>query len=100
MIPAHSEWEFDLKKSELLKAIQQEILRHDLDTFLNPEHTIVETGCPACQKPFMGRPENVLAGFGLTRVWALRRYPVNSNTPPVPDRVAFLPGNNVGRIFV
>jgi hypothetical protein len=50
--------------------------------------------------PFMGRPQNVLAGFGLTRVWALRRYPVNSNTPPVPDRVAFLPGNNVGRIFV
>ena len=50
--------------------------------------------------PFMRRPQNVLAEFGLTRVWAFRRYPVNSNTPPVPDRVAFLPGNNVGRIFV
>jgi hypothetical protein len=42
----------DLKKSELSKAIQQEILRHNLDTFMNAEHKIVETGCSTCQKHF------------------------------------------------
>jgi len=41
-----------LKKSELLKAIQDEIQRHNLDTFMSAQHKIVETGCPACQKHF------------------------------------------------
>jgi hypothetical protein len=35
-----------------LKAIQQEILRHNLDTFMNAEHKIVETGCSTWQKHF------------------------------------------------
>lgn len=39
-----------VKKSELLRAIRQEILRHDLDTFMNAQHKIVETGCPTCKK--------------------------------------------------
>ena len=30
-----------MKKSELLKAIREEILRHDLDAFMNPQHKIV-----------------------------------------------------------
>jgi hypothetical protein len=33
-----------MKKSELLKALRDEILRHDLDTFMNAQHKIVETG--------------------------------------------------------
>jgi hypothetical protein len=41
-----------VKKSQLLKALRQEILRHDLDTFMSAQHKIVETGCPACQKHF------------------------------------------------
>jgi hypothetical protein len=41
-----------MKKSELLHALQTEIQRHSLSTFMNPEHKIVETGCPACQKHF------------------------------------------------
>jgi hypothetical protein len=41
-----------MKKSELLRALQTEIQRHSLSTFMNPEHKIVETGCPACQKHF------------------------------------------------
>ena len=41
-----------MKKSELLRALQTEIQRHSLSTFMNPEHKIVETVCPACQKHF------------------------------------------------
>ena len=41
-----------MKKSELLRALQTEIQKHSLSTFMNPEHKIVETGCPACQKHF------------------------------------------------
>jgi hypothetical protein len=42
----------DMKKSELLRALQTEIQKHSLSTFMNGEHKIVETGCPACQKHF------------------------------------------------
>jgi hypothetical protein len=41
-----------MKKSELLKAIQEEIRRHSLSTFMNREHKIVETGCPLCERHF------------------------------------------------
>ena len=41
-----------MKKSDLLKALQEEIGRHDLSTFMNPEHKIVETCCSTCQKHF------------------------------------------------
>ena len=34
-----------MKKSELLRAIREEIQRHNLDTFMSAEHKIVETGC-------------------------------------------------------
>lgn len=40
-----------MKKSELLRALQLEIQRHDLSTFMNEQHR-VEPGCPACRKRF------------------------------------------------
>jgi hypothetical protein len=46
-----------VKKSELLKALQREILRHDFDCFVdNPPSIaqggkgVVVPGCPACKK--------------------------------------------------
>jgi hypothetical protein len=33
-----------MKKSELLKALRDEILRHDLDTFMNVQRKVVEPG--------------------------------------------------------
>jgi hypothetical protein len=41
-----------MKKSELLSALQNEIQRHNLSTFMSPEHKIVQTGCSTCQKHF------------------------------------------------
>jgi hypothetical protein len=41
-----------MKKSDLLRAIQNEILRHNLSTFMSEKHKIVQTGCSACQKHF------------------------------------------------
>lgn len=41
-----------MKKSELLRELQIESQRHNLDTFMNPLHKIVETGCSTCQKHF------------------------------------------------
>jgi hypothetical protein len=41
-----------MKKSELLRALQTEIQKHDLSTFMSKEDKIVQTGCSACQKHF------------------------------------------------
>jgi hypothetical protein len=41
-----------VKKSELLSAIQHEIQRHNLSTFMSHERKIVQTGCSICQKHF------------------------------------------------
>jgi hypothetical protein len=41
-----------MKKSELLRALQTEIQRHDLSTFMNEQHRVVVPGCPACRKRF------------------------------------------------
>jgi hypothetical protein len=41
-----------MKKSELLRAIKEEIHRHNLSTFMSTEHKIVQTGCSTCQKHF------------------------------------------------
>jgi hypothetical protein len=41
-----------VKKSELLDAIQNEIQRHNLSTFMSKEHKIVQTGCSVCQRYF------------------------------------------------
>jgi hypothetical protein len=40
-----------MKKSELLRALQSEIQKHNLSTFMS-EHKIVQTGCSICQKHF------------------------------------------------
>jgi hypothetical protein len=46
-----------VKKSELLRALQKEILRHDFDTFVDDPPSIAQggrgvvvPGCPACRK--------------------------------------------------
>jgi hypothetical protein len=41
-----------VKKSELLRALQTEIQKHNLSTFMSEKHKIVQTGCSACQKHF------------------------------------------------
>lgn len=41
-----------MKKSELLRALQTEIQKHSLSTFMSGEHKIVHTVCPACEKHF------------------------------------------------
>ena len=35
---------WEMKKSDLLRAIQNEIQRHNLSTFMSKEHKIVQTG--------------------------------------------------------
>jgi hypothetical protein len=46
-----------VKKSELLRALQQEILRHDFSTFIDNPPSVAQggrgicvPGCPACRK--------------------------------------------------
>jgi hypothetical protein len=41
-----------MKKSDLLRALQTEIQKHDLSTFMSDKHKIVQTGCTSCQKHF------------------------------------------------
>jgi hypothetical protein len=41
-----------MKKSELLCALQTEIQRHTLSTFMSKEYKIVQTGCSTCQMHF------------------------------------------------
>jgi hypothetical protein len=41
-----------MKKSELLRALQTEIQRHNLSTFVHEQHRIVITGCSFCRTHF------------------------------------------------
>jgi nucleoside recognition membrane protein YjiH len=41
-----------MKKSELLRALQTEIQKHNLSTYMSKEHKIVQTGCSFCKKHF------------------------------------------------
>jgi hypothetical protein len=41
-----------MKKSELLRALQSEIQKHNLSTYMSAQHKIVQTGCSTCQKHF------------------------------------------------
>jgi hypothetical protein len=41
-----------MRKSELLRALQNEIQKHNLSTFMSDEHKIVQTTCSICQKHF------------------------------------------------
>jgi len=63
-----------VKKSELLKAIQNEIQRHNLDTFMSADK-IVQTGCSTCQKHF-GTVEQ------------FKRHIAEDVLPPLLDRLS------------
>jgi hypothetical protein len=41
-----------MKKSDLLRALQTEIQKHNLSTFMSDEHKIVQTGCSLCERHF------------------------------------------------
>jgi hypothetical protein len=41
-----------MKKSELLRALQTEIQKHNLSTFMHGQHKVVITGCTFCRKHF------------------------------------------------
>jgi reverse gyrase len=41
-----------MKKSELHGALQTEIQKHNLSTFMHQEHKVVLTGCSFCRKHF------------------------------------------------
>jgi hypothetical protein len=50
---------YNMKKSDLLRALQNELRRHDFSTFLTEEPSMAEggpgvvvPGCPACRKDF------------------------------------------------
>jgi hypothetical protein len=64
-----------MKKSALLNALQNEIQRHNLSTFMSPEHKIVQTGCSTCQKHF-GTVEQ------------FKRHLAEDVLPPLLDRLS------------
>jgi hypothetical protein len=41
-----------MKKSELLRALQAEIQKHNLSTFMDEKDKVVITGCTLCRKHF------------------------------------------------
>jgi len=41
-----------MKKSELLRALQTEIQKHNLFTFMDEQDKVVITGCSFCRKHF------------------------------------------------
>lgn len=41
-----------MKKSELLRALQTEIQKHNLSTFMDEKDKLVITGCTLCRKNF------------------------------------------------
>jgi hypothetical protein len=41
-----------MKKSELLRALQTEIQKHNLSTFMHERDKVVVTGCSFCRKHF------------------------------------------------
>jgi hypothetical protein len=64
-----------MKKSKLLRAIQNEIQRHNLSTFMSEKHKIVQTGCSACRKHF-GTVEQ------------FKRHVTEDVLPPLLDRLS------------
>jgi hypothetical protein len=57
-----------MKKSELLSAIQNEIQRHDLSTFMSEKHKIVQTGDSGrCRSVFRGMPITRSGMMAITR---------------------------------
>ena len=61
--------------SDFLHAIQNEIQRHNLSTFMSKEHKIVQTGCSVCEHRF-GTVEQ------------FKRHPSEDVLPPLLDRLS------------
>jgi hypothetical protein len=41
-----------MRKSELLRALQTEIQKHNLSTFMHEQHRVIIPGCSFCRKDF------------------------------------------------
>jgi hypothetical protein len=41
-----------MRKAELLRALQTEIQKHNLSTYMHEKHKVVITGCAFCRKRF------------------------------------------------
>jgi hypothetical protein len=66
---------FSMKKSELLRALQTEIQKHNLSTFMDEKDKIVITGCTMCRKHF-GTVEQ------------FKRHITDDVLPPLLDRLS------------
>jgi hypothetical protein len=64
-----------MKKSELLRALQSEIQKHNPSTFMSEKHKIVQTGCSICQNHF-GTVEQ------------FKRHITEDVLPPLLDRLS------------
>jgi hypothetical protein len=64
-----------MKKSELLRALQFEIQKHNLSTFMDENDRIVITGCTFCRKHF-GTVEQ------------FKRHITDDVLPPLLDRLS------------
>jgi hypothetical protein len=64
-----------MKKSELLRALQTEIHKHNLSTFMSAEHKIVQTSFSICQKH-------------LGTVEQFKRHITEDVLPPLLDRLS------------
>jgi hypothetical protein len=64
-----------MKKAELLRALQTEIQRHNLSTFMSDKHKIIQTGCSICRKHF-GTVEQ------------FKRHITEDVLPPLLDRLS------------
>jgi hypothetical protein len=63
-----------MRKSELLRALQTEIQKHNLSTFVHDQHRVVTPGCSFCRK-----------GFGT--VEQFKRHITDDVLPPLLDRL-------------
>jgi hypothetical protein len=64
-----------MKKSELLRALQTEIQKHSLSTFMDEKDKVVITGCTLCRKHF-GTVEQ------------FKRHITEDVLPPLLDRLS------------
>jgi hypothetical protein len=64
-----------MKKSELLRALQTEIQKHNLSTLMSEQHKVVMTGCSLCRKHF-GTVEQ------------FKRHITDDVLPPLLDRLS------------
>jgi len=63
-----------MEKSELLRALQTGIQKHNLSTFVHDQHRVITPGCSFCRK-----------GFGT--VEQFKRHITEDVLPPLLDRL-------------